>query len=145
MVTAVRATIVSHVSKLPKTSSGKLFILCGSLGGLVGLTYSIEYGKDLDYPLHGIVILCPLIIPMGESRPNYALQVAAQVIRWIPGGGTLAVAQANRGLNCQDPENEKIFMADPLAYSGPLRGWMLMFCQRCMFTFPDLARQLHPA
>ncbi|KAJ3043352.1 hypothetical protein HDV00_005356 [Rhizophlyctis rosea] len=120
-VQALRTVVKEHVAKLPKTTSGKLFIMCGSLGGLVGITYSIQYGKHSQYPLDGIVILCPLIIPMGASRPSYALQVAAQVIRWIPGGGTLAVAEANRGKNSQDPNNEKIFMADPLAYSGPLR------------------------
>ncbi|KAJ3287596.1 hypothetical protein HK104_008528 [Borealophlyctis nickersoniae] len=117
-IEAARVVRTTHMPTLPPSKSSKTFLMCGSFGGLVGITFAAKYGSEL---LDGMVVYCPLIIPQGESRPSIFVEVVAKILNWIPYGGTLPIAEANRGKNSSDPNNEIEFQKDPMGYTGNMR------------------------
>jgi len=62
---------------------------------------------------------CPMIYTVGESTPNILVEYIARFLIKI-GFGWLPLAAANRG-KASTPENEALFMNDPLTYHGNLR------------------------
>ena len=60
-----------------------------------------------------------MIYTVGESTPNIFVEYLARFLIRI-GFGWLPLAPANRG-KASTPENEALFMNDPLTYHGNLR------------------------
>ncbi|KAJ3156205.1 hypothetical protein HDU86_003968 [Geranomyces michiganensis] len=115
----VKDILLYVVRDLPRSKSGKVFLLGGSLGGLILLSYSRKYGNIPDLAPDGMVILCPLVDAAPESRPAWPVEVIAKTLSWV--APFMPLAEANRGKNASDIRFEEIFLADPLTYHGRLR------------------------
>ncbi|KAI8824852.1 Alpha/Beta hydrolase protein [Fimicolochytrium jonesii] len=118
-VDAVKTVLLEVVKKLPPTKSKKVFLLGGSLAGLILLTYSVTYGKDPKAKPDGMVVLCPLVDAAADSRPSYVVELIAKGLSYFT--PFLPLAEANRGKNSTDPRMEELFFEDPLTYHGRLR------------------------
>lgn len=70
--------VLLAVKGLPPSKSGKIFLLGGSLGGLILLSYAVKYGQDSQAAPTGMVVLCPLVEAAAESRPSWAVEVFAK-------------------------------------------------------------------
>ncbi|TPX69596.1 hypothetical protein SpCBS45565_g02311 [Spizellomyces sp. 'palustris'] len=115
-VDAVREVIIKAVRGMAPSESGKIFILAGSLGGLVALSYARKYGQDSQASPSGMVILCPLVSAAADSRPSWTVELIAKALSRV--APSLPLAEANRGKNGGD---EEAFFSDPLTYHGRLR------------------------
>lgn len=107
---------IHEVVVLVKKPSVPTFIMGSSLGGLIVLTYALDYPSTIK----GVVAMCPLIRPNVESMPSpLVISVARVIDRFLP---TLPIAAGNRGKNHADPQLEKEFADDPRTYSGWIRA-----------------------
>ncbi|KAJ3144957.1 hypothetical protein HDU89_007661 [Geranomyces variabilis] len=118
-VTVVKDILLYVVRDLPPSKSGNVFLLGGSLGGLILLSYSRTYGNVPELAPDGMVVLCPLVDVAPESRPGWPVEMVAKTLSWVT--PFMPLAEANRGKNASDIKFEEIFLADPLTYHGRLR------------------------
>ncbi|BGP31266.1 hypothetical protein JCM10296v2_003030 [Rhodotorula toruloides] len=113
------------------TQQRKVFVAGQSLGGFTATLTCLKYGAPLDTSLpsasstsfrptvSGGVILCPMLQIAPDSRPSYAVELAARALASV--AGPLPFANANKGRNSEDPEVEEQFEMDPQTYGGKLR------------------------
>ncbi|KAJ3023467.1 hypothetical protein HKX48_002894 [Thoreauomyces humboldtii] len=114
-VQLVHDVLVEVVRKYEPSRSGKVFLMGGSLGGLLALAYARRHPEDMA----GLVVLCPLVSVQDDSRPGWAVQMVAHALCYV--APFLPLAAANRGKNASDIRFEEMFLADPLTYHGRLR------------------------
>ncbi|GAA5955567.1 hypothetical protein JCM8115_006791 [Rhodotorula mucilaginosa] len=113
------------------TQTRKVFVAGQSLGGFTATLTCLKYGAPVDTSLpsashasfrptiSGGIFLCPMLAISPESRPAYAVELAARALASI--AGPLPFASANKGKNSEDPSVEEQFDQDPQTYSGKLR------------------------
>ncbi|GAA5897178.1 hypothetical protein JCM6882_001810 [Rhodosporidiobolus microsporus] len=117
------------------TQKRKVFVAGQSLGGFTAVYTCLKYGTppatslppssghDTQETFHptitGGLFLCPMLAISPESRPSYAVELAARALSKV--AGPLGFAEANKGKNTEDPEVEEEFEADPQTYHGKLR------------------------
>ncbi|GAA5823501.1 hypothetical protein JCM11251_000658 [Rhodosporidiobolus azoricus] len=118
------------------TQKRKVFVAGQSLGGFTAVYTCLKYGTppstslprtaghDTSHSFHptitGGLFLCPMLAISPESRPAYAVELAARGLIKL-GAGPLGFAEANKGKNTEDPEVEEQFDLDPQTYHGKLR------------------------
>lgn len=112
----------------------RLFLEGHSMGGFTALYYASQFpppspekenqddalGLHRHRPIiHGVAVAAPMIGISPQSRPSYAVELVARVLRFFL--GRLPLASAVRGNVSDDERVEDEFHMDPMTYKGRLR------------------------
>jgi len=94
-----------------------LFMVAHSLGGLIALTYALEYESTLS----GLVLMSPAL-EFGADVSPLLKRLAGVIAAAAP---LLPITPSNKqpdSVLSRDPEIQRLFDADPLCYSGDVRA-----------------------